>query len=141
MVVAADDAANMGQRLKHRKAGRPEVQPIHRGRSSAMRQSRSDRERPEQRALPRTAGAEDGVPVARVRCDEVRHILDHADDGHVHALEGHRVDQPEEIADICVFLCTDMASYFVGANIFIDGGMTSSLVGDDPSVRAAVSER
>ncbi len=52
-----------------------------------------------------------------------------------------RPGQPEEIADICVFLCTDMASYFVGANIYVDGGMTSSLVGDDPSVRASVSER
>jgi NAD(P)-dependent dehydrogenase (short-subunit alcohol dehydrogenase family) len=52
-----------------------------------------------------------------------------------------RPGQPEEIADICVFLCTDMASYFIGANIYVDGGMTSSLVGDDPSVRASVSER
>ena len=52
-----------------------------------------------------------------------------------------RPGQPEEIADICVFLCTDMASYFVGANIYVDGGMTSSLVGDDPSVRAQVAER
>jgi len=52
-----------------------------------------------------------------------------------------RPGQPEEIADICVFLCTDMASYFVGANILVDGGMTSSLVGDDPSVRATVPER
>jgi NAD(P)-dependent dehydrogenase (short-subunit alcohol dehydrogenase family) len=52
-----------------------------------------------------------------------------------------RVGKPEEVADICVFLCTDMAAYFIGSNIFVDGGMTSSLVGDDPSVRASVPER
>ena len=51
-----------------------------------------------------------------------------------------RVGEPQEIADICVFLCTDLAGYFIGANIYVDGGMTSSLVGDDPSVTSSVAE-
>ncbi|MHB0857566.1 MAG: SDR family NAD(P)-dependent oxidoreductase [Anaerolineae bacterium] len=52
-----------------------------------------------------------------------------------------RVGEPEDIASLCVFLCTDMADYLVGANIFVDGGMVSSLVGSDPSVTASVNER
>ncbi|MHB9035431.1 MAG: SDR family NAD(P)-dependent oxidoreductase [Armatimonadota bacterium] len=52
-----------------------------------------------------------------------------------------RVGEPNEIADICVFLCTDMAGYFAGSNIYVDGGMTSSLVGDDPAVTSNVAER
>lgn len=52
-----------------------------------------------------------------------------------------RVGDPEEVADICVFLCTDLANYFVGSNIYVDGGMTSTLVGDDPSVTASYDDR
>lgn len=52
-----------------------------------------------------------------------------------------RVGEPEEIADICVFLCTDMAAYIIGANIFVDGGMTSSLVGADPAVTSSLAEQ
>jgi NAD(P)-dependent dehydrogenase (short-subunit alcohol dehydrogenase family) len=51
-----------------------------------------------------------------------------------------RVGEPDEIADICVFLCTDSGAYFIGSNIYVDGGMTSSLVGDDPAVSSSVAE-
>jgi len=36
----------------------------------------------------------------------------------------HRIGEPEEIADVVVFLCSDMARFVTGQNIVIDGGMT-----------------
>lgn len=35
-----------------------------------------------------------------------------------------RVGHPEDIADVVVFLCSDLARYVTGQNIVIDGGMT-----------------
>jgi NAD(P)-dependent dehydrogenase (short-subunit alcohol dehydrogenase family) len=35
-----------------------------------------------------------------------------------------RVGEPEEIASLVAFLCSDEASYITGATIYIDGGMT-----------------
>lgn len=35
-----------------------------------------------------------------------------------------RVGTPEEIADVVVFLCSDLARFVTGQNIVIDGGMT-----------------
>jgi meso-butanediol dehydrogenase / (S,S)-butanediol dehydrogenase / diacetyl reductase len=36
----------------------------------------------------------------------------------------HRIGEPEEIADVVVFLCSDMARFVTGQNIVVDGGMT-----------------
>jgi NAD(P)-dependent dehydrogenase (short-subunit alcohol dehydrogenase family) len=36
----------------------------------------------------------------------------------------HRIGEPEEIADVVVFLCSDLARFVTGQNIVIDGGMT-----------------
>jgi glucose 1-dehydrogenase len=36
----------------------------------------------------------------------------------------HRMARPEEIAEICVYLCSAAADYITGASIVIDGGMT-----------------
>jgi 3-oxoacyl-[acyl-carrier protein] reductase len=33
-----------------------------------------------------------------------------------------RVGQPEEVADVVVFLCSSLASYVTGENVVVDGG-------------------
>ncbi len=35
-----------------------------------------------------------------------------------------RIGQPEDIADVVVFLCSDLARFITGQNIVVDGGMT-----------------
>jgi NAD(P)-dependent dehydrogenase (short-subunit alcohol dehydrogenase family) len=35
-----------------------------------------------------------------------------------------RVGEPEDIADVVVFLCSDMARFITGQNLVVDGGMT-----------------
>ncbi len=35
-----------------------------------------------------------------------------------------RIGEPEEIADVVVFLCSDMARFVTGQNIVVDGGLT-----------------
>ena len=36
-----------------------------------------------------------------------------------------RVGKPAELADVCVFLCSDKSNYITGANIPVDGGWTT----------------
>ena len=38
-----------------------------------------------------------------------------------------RGGQPEEVAELASFLCSDRASYITGAVITVDGGMTATL--------------
>jgi NAD(P)-dependent dehydrogenase (short-subunit alcohol dehydrogenase family) len=35
-----------------------------------------------------------------------------------------RIGEPEDIADVVVFLCSDMARFITGQNLVVDGGMT-----------------
>jgi NAD(P)-dependent dehydrogenase (short-subunit alcohol dehydrogenase family) len=35
-----------------------------------------------------------------------------------------RVGEPEDIADVVVFLCSDLARFITGQNIVVDGGLT-----------------
>jgi len=35
-----------------------------------------------------------------------------------------RLGAPEDIADVVVFLCSDLARFVTGQNIVVDGGMT-----------------
>lgn len=42
--------------------------------------------------------------------------------GRMHAIG--RVAQPEEIAEVVVFLCSDAASFVAGASVMVDGGMS-----------------
>jgi NAD(P)-dependent dehydrogenase (short-subunit alcohol dehydrogenase family) len=35
-----------------------------------------------------------------------------------------RVGQPDDIADVVVFLCSDLARFVTGQNLVVDGGMT-----------------
>ncbi len=39
-------------------------------------------------------------------------------------IPSNRMGQPEEIASVVAFLCSDEASYMTGATLFVDGGMT-----------------
>lgn len=39
-----------------------------------------------------------------------------------------REGEPEEVANMVAWLCSDQASYVTGANLFVDGGMTAMLV-------------
>jgi hypothetical protein len=43
-----------------------------------------------------------------------------------------RAGAPEEIAYSAVFLASDETSYITGANILVDGGMTSQLISQEP---------
>jgi NAD(P)-dependent dehydrogenase (short-subunit alcohol dehydrogenase family) len=42
-----------------------------------------------------------------------------------------RIGEPEDIADVVVFLCSDMARFITGQNIVVDGGMTLHGAGVD----------
>jgi len=39
-----------------------------------------------------------------------------------------RVGRPEDIANACLFLCSDMAGFITGANFVVDGGMTRKMI-------------
>jgi NAD(P)-dependent dehydrogenase (short-subunit alcohol dehydrogenase family) len=47
-------------------------------------------------------------------------------------IPAERLVEPEEIADGCVFLLSDMSSSITGANILADLGMTSQLISKEP---------
>ncbi|MBN2218915.1 MAG: glucose 1-dehydrogenase [Kosmotogaceae bacterium] len=39
-----------------------------------------------------------------------------------------RVGRPEDVADACLFLSSDEASFITGANLIVDGGMTRKMI-------------
>jgi NAD(P)-dependent dehydrogenase (short-subunit alcohol dehydrogenase family) len=43
----------------------------------------------------------------------------------------NRIGQPEEIAELCLFLSSDKCKFLTGANIEVDGGISKAL--HDPS--------
>lgn len=43
-----------------------------------------------------------------------------------------RVGTPQEIARVAAFIASDEASYMTGANVVVDGGMTSQLISKEP---------
>ena len=49
-----------------------------------------------------------------------------------------RVGTTEEVSRACVFLASDEASYITGANLYVDGGMTSMLYSVQPGAPGAI---
>jgi 3-oxoacyl-[acyl-carrier protein] reductase len=39
----------------------------------------------------------------------------------------NKMGKPEDVANVCVFLCSDYANYLNGINILVDGGMSSQI--------------
>ncbi|ADD01388.1 short-chain dehydrogenase/reductase SDR [Thermoanaerobacter italicus Ab9] len=39
-----------------------------------------------------------------------------------------RVGKPEDVANACLFLCSEEASFITGANLIVDGGMTVKMI-------------
>jgi len=53
-------------------------------------------------------------------------------------IPAQRLIEPEEIANACVFLLSDLSSSFTGANLLADLGMTSQLISREPYVSKAI---
>jgi NAD(P)-dependent dehydrogenase (short-subunit alcohol dehydrogenase family) len=51
-------------------------------------------------------------------------LLPHESERYVRTTPVGRLGEPEDIADVVVFLCSDMARFITGQNIVVDGGMT-----------------
>jgi NAD(P)-dependent dehydrogenase (short-subunit alcohol dehydrogenase family) len=49
-----------------------------------------------------------------------------------------RIGEPEDIADVVVFLCSDLARFITGQNLVVDGGMTLHGAGVDGLLRTFV---
>lgn len=52
-----------------------------------------------------------------------------------------RVIEPEEVGELAAFLLCDRSASITGANMFVDGGMTSQLVSKEPFASAAIEGR
>jgi len=51
-------------------------------------------------------------------------FVPHAQERYQRTTPMGRVGQPEDIADVVVFLCSDLARFITGQNLVVDGGMT-----------------
>jgi NAD(P)-dependent dehydrogenase (short-subunit alcohol dehydrogenase family) len=53
-------------------------------------------------------------------------------------IPAQRLIEPDEIANACVFLLSDLSSSFTGANLIADLGMTSQLISKEPYTSKAI---
>lgn len=92
-------------------------------------------------ALTRSAALEYG-PVIRVNAvapgmirtnltKPLLEILPDADAHYEHMTPAARVGEPEDVADVMLFLCSDLARFITGQTIVVDGGMTLHGAGVD----------
>ncbi len=58
-------------------------------------------------------------------------IVPDADAHYRHMTPADRVGEPEDVADVMVFLCSDLARFVTGQTIVVDGGMTLHGAGVD----------
>jgi NAD(P)-dependent dehydrogenase (short-subunit alcohol dehydrogenase family) len=58
-------------------------------------------------------------------------ILPNADEHYRDMTPAARVGEPEDVADVMVFLCSDLARFVTGQTIVVDGGMTLHGAGVD----------
>ena len=77
--------------------------------------------------------AEHGIRVNSISPGTIRTPLAGGDDPEANfarSAAGHvlkRIGEPEEVADLVLFLCSDRAGFITGANYLIDGGLTIHL--------------
>lgn len=60
-----------------------------------------------------------------VRTELIRHLLDDQTmlSGYTKAIPMRRIAEPEEIAPLVAFLCSDLAGYMTGSVVVVDGGL------------------
>ena len=72
--------------------------------------------------MPMTVSADSGTAVASGQLTVVNAGFEEASADH------GRVGNPPDIANMVLYLCSDMAGFITGENICIDGGMTRQMI-------------
>ena len=89
--------------------------------------------------LTRSLAIELGPHGIRVNCvapgaievERYAHIASYNAERWGHVIPQGRVGHPDDVATVCLFLCSPLAQYVNGQVIYVDGGMTSQLTALD----------
>jgi meso-butanediol dehydrogenase / (S,S)-butanediol dehydrogenase / diacetyl reductase len=73
--------------------------------------------------------------IATALTEPLLQFLPHEQERYERTTPVGRLGQPEDIADVVVFLCSDLARFITGQNIVVDGGMTLHGSGIDGILR------